>query len=289
MPSFFARYVERLDLAYRDQPFFVGLKARLLAAITLLLAILVPFNMAKVLWHQPPEVLPRLVVNVIVGATAWWCLRLVLAGNVIRPANLLALVMVITAHGATWAIGATVVPTQPLAHGLELFAFNIVFLLFAIAFASRPTALAVFAVTLLGHVGFYWGFLRNPSFDQSTQFAANTLLRDGLLVIGLVFCLSYTVLKMIETAHRRSEESLRESLRVNENLEHLVAERTRAFEQASQQAAAASRLMFWRTFRARVPADLFPFSNFSNSSLSAAISFSRAWMWLMGSPLWQNG
>lgn len=241
MPSFFARYLERLDLAYRDQPFFVGLKARLLAAITLIIALVVPFNMAKVLWHQPPEVMARLLVNVIVGFTAVWCLRLVLSGNVLRPANVLALVMVCAVHGTTWLVGAAIEPEQPLAHGLQLFAFNIVFLLFAIAFASRRTAIVVFAIASAGHAAFYWVFLRRLPDDPPLLFAANTLLRDGLLVLGLVFCLSYTLLKMIETAHRRSEESLRESLRVNENLEHLVAERTRALEQASNQAAAASR------------------------------------------------
>jgi signal transduction histidine kinase/AmiR/NasT family two-component response regulator len=241
MPSFFARYLERLDLAYRDQPFFVGLKARLLAAITLLIAVVIPFNIGKVLWHQPPELGARLIVNLIVGLAALWSFRLVLSGNVIRPANILALVMVCAVHGMTWIVGATIEPTQPLAHALQLFAFDIVFLLFAIAFASRRAAIVVFFIATLGHTAFYLVFLRKPTLDPSLQFAANTLLRDGLLVIGLVFCLSYTLLKMIETAHRRSEESLHESLRVNENLEHLVAERTRALEQASNQAAAASR------------------------------------------------
>ena len=59
--------------------------------------------------------------------------------------------------------------------------------------------------------------------------------------MGLIFLLGMTLIRMIETAHRRSEESIRQSQKTNENLERLVSERTRDLEAASRQAMAASR------------------------------------------------
>ncbi|MCX6953409.1 MAG: hypothetical protein NTV51_14755, partial [Verrucomicrobia bacterium] len=50
MPRPFATHVRQLDSIYRDQPYFVGVKARLLAGFTLLLLVFHPLNVAKLLW-----------------------------------------------------------------------------------------------------------------------------------------------------------------------------------------------------------------------------------------------
>ena len=52
----------------------------------------------------------------------------------------------------------------------------------------------------------------------SVEFAADTLLREGMIALGLVFCLGLMLIQMIESAHRRSEDALRETRRMNENL-----------------------------------------------------------------------
>ncbi|HEX2852583.1 MAG TPA: hypothetical protein VHO24_05040, partial [Opitutaceae bacterium] len=82
-----APLLSRLDSAYRDQPFFVGLKARLLGAITLLVLIFVPFNIAKTLWVMPPALLPRIGVNLIIGFSALIFLRSLFRGNLERAGN----------------------------------------------------------------------------------------------------------------------------------------------------------------------------------------------------------
>ena len=74
-------FLARLDSAYAERPFFVGLKARLLAAILLLLIAVVPCNLVKVALVQPPEILPRVIVNLLLGAIALVCLRSVFRGQ----------------------------------------------------------------------------------------------------------------------------------------------------------------------------------------------------------------
>ena len=54
MPTLFAPLIARLDSAYRDRPAFVGLKARLLATITVLFLLFIPLNIVKVLWFPAP-------------------------------------------------------------------------------------------------------------------------------------------------------------------------------------------------------------------------------------------
>ena len=157
MLRIFRFYLERLDSTYRDRLFFVGLKARLLAAIALLVVIFIPFNIAKVIWTHPPLTAPRIVVNLILEIACLLSLRSVLKGQLDRAANGLALAMTLTIHGAVLLIRANTnaVPLQPLSVGIQFFAFNIVMLLFAIVFASRRIATAVFSITVAGHIGFY--------------------------------------------------------------------------------------------------------------------------------------
>src|SRR5207237_168339 len=108
---FFTAYLDRLDAVYRERPYFVGQRARLLAA----------------------------------------CYE------------------------------------EPLSAAIQLVVIDLVFLLFAFVFASRRFAIAVFAVMVAGHVGFYWKALHRADAPGSIAFAADTLLRDGLIAMGFVF------------------------------------------------------------------------------------------------------
>jgi signal transduction histidine kinase/AmiR/NasT family two-component response regulator len=232
----------RLDSAYRGRSIFIVQKVRLLAAITLIVLAFLPVNVAKVLWTQPPELLARLAVNGLVGLAVVVCFWLLLKGKLERAGNGLALAAVLAMNGMIFAVGAaTETPVQPLALGIQMFAFDVVFLLFAVVFASRLVAAVVFGIILAGHAGFYFFLLPKAPSDPVVEFAARTLLRDGVIVMALLFGLGVTLTRMIATAHQRSEAALRESRSVNENLERLVAERTRAFEMASRKAEEASR------------------------------------------------
>ncbi len=233
----FASYIARLDAAHRDRPYFVGQKARLLAAFNVLMLVFVPINLAKLLWVQPPHLGPRLAFNVVFALAAVWSLRALLHGKIEQAGRGLVLLIVFLVHGIV-----LVVPTydQPLGAAIQVLVFDLVFLLFAIVFATRRLAVFVFAAMVAGNFAFYLRLLR-PSEAGSLQFAADTLMRDGLFAMCFVFCLGVTLARMIEAAHRRSEDSLHETRRTNENLERLVGERTHALEQASAQASAASQ------------------------------------------------
>jgi two-component system, sensor histidine kinase len=237
----FPPFPARLDAVYQDRPYFIGLKARLLADMTLLVLAFVPCNMAKTLWVQPPLVLPRIGLNLIVGIAGLLCWRALLRGKLEAAGNGLVLAMVLAVH-ATVLVGAAMLqPLQPLSVGIQVLAFDFVFIVFAVLFASRRVATGVFALMVAGHAGFYFFVLEKANLDPSAQVSAAALLREGLLAMGLVFCLGIAISRMVESAHRRSEEALAESRHVNENLERLVAERTGALEKASREASAASR------------------------------------------------
>ncbi len=124
---------------------------------------------------------------------------------------------------------------------IQLFAYDLVFLLLALVFASRGIACVLLGVIVASHVGFYWLALHTLPIAGTLEFAADTLLRDGLFALCFVFCLGLAIIKMIGTAHERSEEALRETRRVNENLERLVSERTHELESATRRATEASR------------------------------------------------
>jgi len=234
-------YLDQLNSAYRDRPFFVGLKARLLAAITVLILVFVPFNIAKTVWFQSPETLPRIALNLFAAVAGVICLSYLMKGKLEHAGNGFAVAMVLVVQLTVLFVGATTKALEPLGVGIQLFAFDLVFIVFAIVFASRRVATALFALILVGHVCYNVFMLRGASLDPSAKFSANTLLREGLLTMGLIFVLGMTLIRMIETAHRRSEESILQSQKTNENLERLVSERTRDLEAASRQAMAASR------------------------------------------------
>jgi signal transduction histidine kinase/CheY-like chemotaxis protein len=130
---------------------------------------------------------------------------------------------------------------QPLGAAILMFAFDLVFLLLAVVFATRRVALAVLAIILTSQITFHVIELNDEPITGSLKFASDTLLRDGLIAFGVVFFLGITLVRMIEASYLRSEESLRESQATNENLGRLVADRTRDLEAASVRANEASR------------------------------------------------
>jgi signal transduction histidine kinase/CheY-like chemotaxis protein len=234
----FAAYVDRLDSAYRDRPYFIGMKARLLAAFCLLLLLFVPVNAAKILWAQPPGVPLRLIINLSFALAALLSLRWLHKGWLELAGSGLVLGAMLPAHAFLFFAPFY---AQPLGLAVQLFVFDVVFLLLAIVFASRRIALGVLALIVGSHLAFYRLALHADPLAGSIRFAADTLLRDGLLAIGFVFCLGVTMVFMIEAAHRRSEEALRETSLLNANLERLVSERTRDLEAATLRANEASR------------------------------------------------
>jgi two-component system, sensor histidine kinase len=241
MLRLFAPFIKQLDLAFRDRPVFTGQKARLLTAITFLILLFVPLNIAKTLWVQPPALIPRIIVNLMIGAAALICLRMLAKGQLERAGNSFALVMVLVVNMAVHWFSFTTRPVEPLSVAFQVFAFDVVFLMFAIVFASTRIATISFLTMVAGHISFYCLVLHSMPLAPEVQFAAATLLRDGLLVMGLLFCLGLTIIRIIHTTHLRSEDALQQSTNVNENLERLISERTRALETASRQAAEGSR------------------------------------------------
>jgi signal transduction histidine kinase/CheY-like chemotaxis protein len=238
MTRLFAPLLNPLDETYRDQPYFVGVKARLLAAFNVILLVFVPVDVAKLLWVHPPRIPTRLALNLFVGLAALFSLHLLRKGRLGQAGSGLALGLMIPSHVALFLSGPYV---QPLAVLIQLFVYDSVFLLLTTVFASRRVTFFVLALIVASFLGFYWLALRQHPIPGSQDFAAGTLLRDGLLAICFIFGLGIALVHMIETAHLRSEESLRQTRVLNENLERLVSERTRDLEAATRQANAASQ------------------------------------------------
>ncbi len=238
MRAYLAGFLAQIDAAYAGRSYFTRLKARLLVAFSAIVVLFVPLNITKLLVFQPPFVERRLLGSLILlisGALAFhWSRR----GRLEHAGNLLSATFIVFAHGLI-ILGPQYL--QPLATAIQLFAADIVFLLIAIVFASRWLATALVAVMIVSHVWFHFHTLHQEPIAGSLAFAADTLLRDGLLASSLVFVLGLAVVIMIESAHRRSEQALRETKATNDNLERLVAERTRELSAASERAQVSAR------------------------------------------------
>ncbi|MDO8540359.1 MAG: ATP-binding protein [Opitutaceae bacterium] len=234
----FVSFFTNLDSVYAEQFFFTRLKARLLAAFGLLIIVWVPLNVAKLAWIQPPFITLRLLMNGCVLLAAVLSLYWVRRGNIGRAGNGLALGLILPTHALLFLAPDYL---EPLSVAVQLLAFDLVFLLLTVLFASRAVALGVLAVIVATFASFYLGTLHQDHIAGSLAFAANTLVRDGLVALGFIFCLGHTVVRMIDSANRRSELALPATKAMNENLEALVAERTRALAVATQQAQDSSR------------------------------------------------
>ena len=238
MPRPLASYVSQLDALYRGRPYFVGVRARLLAGFNVLLLVFVPLNIAKVLWVQPPEIPTRLMINLVVGLAGLLSLRLLFKGRAELAGGGLAFALIVPVHTVAFL---TTPFQEPLSVGLQLFAYDLVFVLLAVVFSSRRLAFVLLALIVGGTLAFHWVELGQLPLAGSLEFAAATLLRDGLLATCFVFALGLALIHLIETAHHRSEESLRQTRALNENLGELVSVRTRDLEAATLRATEASR------------------------------------------------
>ncbi|CAM2798425.1 ATP-binding protein [Rariglobus hedericola] len=234
----FATYFDRLAFTYRDRTYFFGVKARLLAGFSILLLFLIPLNTAKFIIDPPPFVGLRVVFNLCMGVAAVMSLRWIRKGRPELAGNCLVLATVLPVHLISLLVPAY---QQPLSAAILMFLFGVVFMLLSLVFATRMVALGILVITVSSQVSFHFTQLQLDTIEGSMRFAATTLLRDGLISLGLVFILGMALVRMIETAHRRSEESLRETRATNENLGRLVAERTYELETATELANEASR------------------------------------------------
>jgi signal transduction histidine kinase len=129
---------------------------------------------------------------------------------------------------------------EPVSGAVQLAISDFVFMLMALVFATRRVAFLVLAIAVVSHIGFHLLALRDP-IPGSLRFTADLLLRDGLIVLGVVFALGFALDEILTATNRRSEEALAASRAVNENLERIVAERTRELEIATERAGEASR------------------------------------------------
>ncbi len=232
------RLFSRLDASYRDETYFVRMKARLLAGLCLLVIVFIPLNVLKLLAVEPPFLGVRLGMNLIfltaAASSLWWASK----GKLQAAGNGISLIALIPVHAVLFLIPEF---HEPLSAGISLFGYDLVCLLIALVFASRPIAFLLLTVIVVTQVWFHWAVLGDQPVVGSMSFTAATLLRDGLIITGFVFCLGITLSVLLETAHRRSEEALEETRATNLNLERLVSERTAELHAARERAEQASR------------------------------------------------
>lgn len=238
MSRLFDRLVARIDSTYAAHSYFTRLKARLLAAVTALVLVWVPINVGQLFWAHAPHLGWRLGINLCITLAALWSLRATFRGQLARAGNTLAVATALPLYLLLF-VGPKM--DEPLATTSQLVLFNLVFLLLTLIFASRRIAIGIFLLMVTGFVALYATRLQVRPLPGSLEFAIGTLLRDGLFAIGFIFCLGFTLLWMIEAANRRSEQALRETRAMNENLEHLVAERTTALAKATRDAQESAR------------------------------------------------
>jgi signal transduction histidine kinase len=222
-----AHYLSQLDGLYRDRPYFVGVKARLLAAFTLVLIVVFPINLVRLCVQQPPNFELRLVGNSVLEIVSLLSLRLIFRGRLEWAGSGLATALLAPAHAMIFFVEFTGSYAQPLAAGIQMIAFDSVVLLMAIVFASSRVAIALLVVVAICHLYHFSGLLHRLSIPGSPEFTANALVYNGDAAVCLVFILAFALRRMMEATHRRSEDALRQSRAVNENLEQIVSERTR--------------------------------------------------------------
>jgi signal transduction histidine kinase len=163
-------------------------------------------------------IVPRVGINLILAAGCVLCLWSLFKGRLDRAGNRLALTMTLAVHVMVLIVSNSTKALEPLSTAYQIFAFDFVILLVAIVFAARWVATVVFAMTAVGLGGFYIFMLRGASLGPSVRYAADTLMRDGLLSMGFVFVLGIALVQMTEAANQRSEETLRHSDSMNKDL-----------------------------------------------------------------------
>lgn len=238
MPRLIKVLVARLDAIYANASHFARLKARLLATFNALILVWLPINAVKLVWIDAPHLALRLTLNLCMISAALYSLHRLRRGQLEAAGNGLALGLIVPMHAFLFFSPNFF---QPLGTGVQLLAFDLVFMLVTVVFASLRVAIFVLAVVVASLVWFYSTVTQLHPIPGSLGFVADTLLRDGLIAVAFLFLLGLTVMQMIVAANRRSEHALRETQAMNETLERLVAERTEALTIATQQAQSSAR------------------------------------------------
>lgn len=227
----------RLEEVNRDLPYLLRIKARMLAWFSILVILFVPLNIIKLLVVESPMFLARFGFNAIFFSGALLAINFLLQGKIQTAGSAIALISALPVHGLLLLIPEF---KEPLSAATTLFFYELVCLLIALVFASRRVASVVLLAAVGSMVFFHFRQLNYDSIPGSIQFAADTLLRDGLIAMGFTFCLGIALAYLNDIAHRQNELILKEIRATNENLESIVAERTRDLKHATQVANEAS-------------------------------------------------
>ena len=133
MLNFMRSIVERIDSIYRDDIYFDALKARLLLSFSSLLTLVLVGNMIKLWWIEAPLLEFRLVLNsIVIIANVATCYK-VIKGRLAQAGNILVLGSILPIHGLLLLVSAY---QEAVAAAILLFAFDSVFLLIALVFAT---------------------------------------------------------------------------------------------------------------------------------------------------------
>ena len=231
-----ANLFSQLDHAYQDRPYLFGMKAKLLAGIAMVFLVVIPLNLIKLALVGAPHIEVRLAFNLIVVLAAWFTLSMVRRGRADAAGGALVLLLLVPTHGMVFLAQRV---EEPLALALQLFAFDMLLVLLAFVFATRIVALVVAGLVLIGHILTHAILLRARPMPGSLEHAGDSLLREGLIMLVMVGCVAFTVRAMIEAAYRRSEDARKATQATNNELERLVALRTKDLESAMRKAESA--------------------------------------------------
>lgn len=228
----FEKIRDRLDAIYREDPYFSRVKASLMVAFGAVLLGLMPVSMVKVLWLQPPHYGDRILTAAIVWLGTLLAMHRLFQGRLAAAGNLISAAVVVPLN---FAVLLPHIPIEPVGTAVSMFIFGIVGLLAALTFASRRVAAALMLIQVAGQIAIYcWG-LRVTPLPGTLQFASETLLRDGVQAVFLIFFLGVLTVRLLETARQRSEESWRALQALNQNLGQLVAERTQKLQRLNDE------------------------------------------------------
>lgn len=238
MPAFLSRQIQRFELLFQNLSYLEGVKGRLLAGFAVMVVVFVPFNLAKVFWVEPAGLWWRVGFNVAWAGLAVSALGLMAWGRLKLAAPLLIVGSVVTGNLVVMMASHF---AQPMGTMIQLYVLNVVMLLAGLIFTTRRVALGMFVMIVAGHGWMYWrGRMVYPE-AGTLAYAYDVLFRDGLIAFGFIFICGMGLVTLIDSAHRRSAEALRQTRAMNENLEQLVAARTQELEAAMQVAKEASQ------------------------------------------------
>lgn len=238
MFTFMRSIVGRIDSIYREGAYFSALKAKLLLSFSSLFALVIVGNMIKFWWVDAPLIEFRLLLNLIIIFAAGATCHEVLKGRLARAGNVLVLGSIIPIHALLIFVPGF---EHPVSAAMLLFAFDLVFLLIAIVFATPRVAFGCLVFVIIGFLVFHAKVVSLAPMNEGMAFVAGTLRRDGVLTIVIIFMIGTALVRMITAANQRSKEALSATRATNEKLEQLVKERTRELAAATEQADAASQ------------------------------------------------